>query len=397
MSAQAEADHVTDIRQLLGEDVVLLPIKRGEKRPTSAQWKNATVKDVDNPAYVARLKRGNIGVLLGKPSNGLCSIDIDDDAELEKFLDLNAGLRQTLRTRGVRGGNIWVRIIGEYPKLTALAYETEKDDDGKPKKWGEWRATGGQTVISGKHPSGSDYQIVHRAKPVEITFESIVWPDYLSLPWDLGLYDELVQKQGEPFGWKQRVGIVLNQPFFVVKFNEEHVVLHEPDERTFYVYDEPGGLWRKKTPDLVKLQFAEDLKRYADSQGLSDIERMRTNGLLSGLTDMLRGVTQRREAFGREGKVIHLANGMLHLDTSPPELREFSPSYYSRNQCPIPLVEGADCPRFKREFLEPALDPDDIWLLQRIAGATLLGRNIAQRLLLLTGKAGGGKSRWWKS
>ena len=87
-----------------------------------------------------------------------------------------------------------------------------------------------------------------------------------------------------------------------------------------------------------------------------------------------------------------MANGVLHLDTAPPELREFSPLYYSRNQCPIALLDGADCPRFKNELLATALDEDDISLLQRWCGSLLLGRNLAHRMLLLTGTAGGGKS-----
>ena len=52
----------------------------------------------------------------------------------------------------------------------------------------------------------------------------------------------------------------------------------------------------------------------------------------------------------------------------------------------------ADCPRLKSELLASALDPEDISLLQRWCGALLLGRNRAQRIMLLTGTAGGGKS-----
>jgi P4 family phage/plasmid primase-like protien len=389
---QTSDDVVNNLRTLLGHDVVLLPIPRGEKGPRFKGWQNVTVEDMANREYLRKLRRGNIGVLLGEPSNGLCSIDIDEDTEMERFLNLNPKLKDTLRTRGARGGNVWVRIIGEYPALTPLTQEGILDEDGNPQKWGEWRATGGQTVIHGRHPSGCDYKIVYEAKPLEVTFESIVWPDDLELPWEFALYQELVQQQGEPFSVSSKGIVKLNDLFFVAKFALEHAILHEAGERQFYSYEELRGLWMKKTADSTKLQFGGDLKAYADLQGESQIERLRTDARLAGFVNLLRGQTEQRGVFRRFMNVIHVANGMLHIDETPPQLREFSPMYYSRNRCPIKIVEGADCPRFKQELLASALDPEDIWLLQRYCGSLLLGRNTAQRILLLTGTAGGGKS-----
>jgi putative DNA primase/helicase len=83
---------------------------------------------------------------------------------------------------------------------------------------------------------------------------------------------------------------------------------------------------------------------------------------------------------------------MLHLDDDGAELREFSPDYHSRNVCPIPWDPDADCPRFKGELLASALEPEDLSLLQRWCGSLLLGRNLAQKIMLLTGTPGGGKS-----
>ena len=106
--------------------------------------------------YVANLNSGhNLGVLVGAPSGGVCSIDIDDDASVEPFLALNPQLRETLFTRGKRGGNLWVKIRGQYPGATKL--ETR---DGKA--WGEWRSTGNQTVIHGVHPEGMEYRADER-------------------------------------------------------------------------------------------------------------------------------------------------------------------------------------------------------------------------------------------
>jgi hypothetical protein len=94
---------------------VLLSIPRGEKGPRTPGWQKLTLADM-TPEYLAGLNHGeNIGVSLGLASNGLCTIDVDSDPEFEKFVTVNPRLRESLISQGARGGNIWVRINGEYP------------------------------------------------------------------------------------------------------------------------------------------------------------------------------------------------------------------------------------------------------------------------------------------
>src|SRR6202012_5810130 len=101
------------------------------------------------------------------------------------------------------------------------------------------------------------------AKPIEIPFDSIIWPDCLNLPLDLKLYNQLVKNHGQPYSVsKQHQTITLNHPFFVAKFAEEHVICYEPNEGSFYGYNEDRGLWQTKTKDSVKHQFSADLKSY---------------------------------------------------------------------------------------------------------------------------------------
>src|SRR5688572_6391332 len=56
-----------------------------------------------------------IAVVLGKASNGLCSIDCDSEAALDEFLRQNPGLKNTLISKTNRWANLWVRISGDYP------------------------------------------------------------------------------------------------------------------------------------------------------------------------------------------------------------------------------------------------------------------------------------------
>ena len=213
-------DAVEKLLELLGTDTVLLPIPHKKKCPCFKGWQqltpyqtraygfkityprkdisgNTTYKDIP---YKQALQQGNIGVLLGKPSNGLCSIDIDDDLAVEPFIRLNPSLQDTLCSRGRRGCNFWVRIKGEYPK-------THKLKTGGGQDFGEWRADGGQTVISGVHPSGCEYRILNQTKPITLRFDEIKWPPHLVLPWvlapvrvdDQGVeFESFRKKCGEP-------------------------------------------------------------------------------------------------------------------------------------------------------------------------------------------------------
>lgn len=167
-------------RDLLGMDVILIPIPARSKAPRIKNWTNFGVGVMDDHKYHCKLhEHGNTGVLLGKASGGLCSIDIDIDEEVEKFLEINPRLQNTLQTRGQRGANLWVRIKGPVPKLTKLTRHGEA--------WGEWRGDGAQTVITGIHPSGIPYRYVNRVRPIEICFEEIRWPKGVAFPTKSGI------------------------------------------------------------------------------------------------------------------------------------------------------------------------------------------------------------------
>jgi len=162
------ADRIKILYNLLDGCPVLLPIPIRKKGPRIRAWQQITWEASQAIAYQKKLRtHGNTGVLLGQPSCGLCSIDIDHDDEIEPFLQSNPALRDTLRTKGSRGENLWVKVTGDYPALKKLVR------DGT--EWGEWRADGGQTVIAGTHPTGQLYRIVNEARPVPIHYTEIVW------------------------------------------------------------------------------------------------------------------------------------------------------------------------------------------------------------------------------
>ena len=159
---------VERILRLLGDNVLLLAWPWGVKG-AAKRWNHLTAAKMTEPGYLRELEAGNIGVAQGAKSHGICSIDCDTEDFLAAFLSANPALVGSLRTRGARGGNVWVRCVGGYPLLCKI--KTAKGDEV-----GEWRADGAQTIISGRHPSGCEYSFIVEAPPAVFKFESIVWP-----------------------------------------------------------------------------------------------------------------------------------------------------------------------------------------------------------------------------
>ncbi len=186
VEANGNGDHpptparVAHLRGLLGLDALMLPWPRGSKG-TKKKWGHRTLGQMRDADYLRELDAGNIGVALGRKSNGLCSIDFDSDEWMERFLKANPALQITLRTRGARGGQVWVRINGDYPASFSIK-TLPMAEHPKGEHVGEWRANGSQTIISGAHPSGREYSFIVEAESVRIAFADIVWPEGLRSP-----------------------------------------------------------------------------------------------------------------------------------------------------------------------------------------------------------------------
>ena len=166
---------VQEITDLIGP-ASLVQIPKGEKRPMVKEWQTLRLEKMTSEYLSGITPNHNIGVVLGEASGGLVTVDCDSDENLEAFLKANPELAASQISRGKRGGNVWFRIRGEYPKRSCFI----KDQHGKD--WGEFRSTGGQTVIYGWHPSGCNYTRSDN-KAMEVEFLDICWPEGLHLPW----------------------------------------------------------------------------------------------------------------------------------------------------------------------------------------------------------------------
>lgn len=416
--SKATPEIIARVYELLGR-VVLLPIALKEKCPKAKEWQKTTWEQSQEQGYQKKLVGGNLGVLLGPPSAGLVAIDVDEDALLTQFLALNPQLRDTFISKGRRGAQIWIRLadrpdlrargfVDAWPHLKPLKWPQEKAPAGKAQEempparaFGEWRGGGSgcQSVVWGVHPEGMSYQWLS-ARPVKVVnLRDIRWPHGLPLPWAEQEERNLREIYGEP--WTVRAGKngdeaidEIQEPYWAGKFLFQHDALFEPGEGRYYLYAAERGLWRRAEDNEVLVMMGRDMLATSRALGVPEVASpmFRKAKTIENVMKWLKGVCVRRNAFPLVEGRVHLRNGVLDLTSGTPVLREFAPEFYSRNQIPIDYRPEAQCPRFLNELLGVALAPDDVELLQRWAGCWLMGVNVRQKLLLLTGTAGGGKS-----
>jgi putative DNA primase/helicase len=373
--------------ELLGEDVFFVPCSRGTKTPLRpyADISFDTTKSADYRA-IFDAESANIAVFLGKASGGLCAIDFDADEDLAEFLSLNPSLTTTTRSRGSRGGMLWIRIDGDYPESCNPSH-----------KRFEWRADKRLSMIYGQHPKGMAYHLVVDRQPVEVSFTSIVWPETWELPWVNKDGDStavaLARKYGEPF-YEDEQGRVLgiNERFWAALYAHENHVLYDPDEKNFYLYDPDRGLWRAVTQENIRETLGHRIFEISRESNRPSLERQITQHKLKAVVSALTGIAEQRGAFRQKERFIHVANGVVRFCRDGDiQFGAFSPDYFSRNQSPFSFDAEAECPRFLNELIYPAVSEDDADLLQRWLGLALFGYNLPQRFLILDGMPNGGK------
>jgi len=381
------APHVLEIYSLLGSDAVLLICPVGEKGCRERGWPERTLEETKTAKYQKSLSDSNIAVLLGRPSNGICAIDIDDDERAKEFLAANPKLAGTLRTRGKRGCQIWLRMKGPYPPKV----EDIKDKDGQ--EIGEWRGGGGCSMIYGRHPEGVDYGYLVKKAPVEMSLDKILLPEGWTAPWYKTSYERLVENTGVPFEFGKG-GVTLNQHFFARKFAMERELLFDGNAAQFYEYDSTTGLWRTVSEDVLKKRLFEDFVGFANEQEESreKLKIKANNRFLEETLDLVRGYSENSGAFENtwEIPIIHCKNAMV-LAVGEGRTIPFLAHFYSRNQCPINYRPDQQCPKFEK-WLGEVVDDDDVELLQTVVGYLLLPGNPAQKIFLFPGVSNSGKS-----
>ena len=423
---------------LLGEDVFFVPCEWGTKVPL-VTYVERPFAGTKSAAYRAlfEVEPTNIAVYLGAASGGLCAIDFDRDDDLAAFLEVNPKLATTTRSRGSRGGMVWVKIKGQRSEDRGQRTEDRGDTSPQPSpqsgegadrngvgnRWNhlspalspgggegespypdscntahfEWRADGRLSTIYGRHPKGMDYTLVVTAPPVTLEFSEMAWPEGWELPWVAAQAaaeaDALAREYGQPFYTSKDGRVIgINERFWAGLYARENRVLFDPDEKAFYRYNPDLGLWQLTTAENIRETISSRILEASRESGQFSLEIQITQNKLKAVVSALMGIVEQRGAFRNKERFIHVANGVIRLDEDGDvKFGGFAPEDYSRNRSPVVFDGEAECPRFLNELIYPAVAPEDADLLQRWAGLALFGYNLPQRFLILDGTPNGGK------
>ena len=133
---------------------------------------------------------------------------------------------------------------------------------------------------------------------------------------------------------------------------------------------EPEDRVRKNVYDYLCMYYSTDLNR-----------------LVSGLVEIMK-MELRQERFCQSDTVVHVANGTLRLGQGLDPRKEPCRCRLAVNYNP-----AAPSPKLWQSFLNELLEPEDILTLQEFMGYCLVPVNYAQKMLLILGSGGEGKSR----
>ena len=167
-------------------------------------------------------------------------------------------------------------------------------------------------------------------------------------------------------------GKSINEALFCDDFLNRHKIIY-----TNGAFFTPDG---RVTTDLpLRSEIFDELRCCA----VSNIPRK-----ISNIVELMKLVAL-VEDFPPEPDRIHLSNGTLFLDG---KFVEGKPEIV-RNRFPVAYNPGASKPILWLKFLDGLLYPEDIPTLQEYLGYCLLPTTRAQKMLLIIGRGGEGKSR----
>lgn len=238
--------------------------------------------------------------------------------------------------------------------------------------------------------------------------------DFQKIPkfWFKRKFPEVFKKHGEAVEQKttknaEYIVTALNEDFLAETIghlgNPKSPAVYVGREDRFYRYDEATGIFAPLSENQILSDFSTLLQKCADECAQKDFcdttslrFQLSKAGQLQGVIRKAKGLLCVTEDYFNSNIEEYIAckNGMLRL--SDMTLLAFSPEFRRRNKLSVLYVPDAQCPMFLNTLMHQALNEDDILFLQKWFGLALLGKNMPQVIVILSGTAQGGKSTFVK-
>jgi len=190
----------------------------------------------------------------------------------------------------------------------------------------------------------------------------------------------------------------VSELFLAVLYQRHRHIVFSMEDDKFYQYCPQDGLWKpftisemeKKTTDFVN-KFIVATNRQIASQKLGHTTMVKVLSVLKSRV-IAKKFFDNPEVTAKYW--FHCKNGMLEFDPASKtwKFMNFDPKYHSRFRCELDYNPQALCSQFLDTLINPAMNEADREMLQLYAGQCLLGKNLAQKFLVITGGGGSGKS-----
>jgi putative DNA primase/helicase len=209
---------------------------------------------------------------------------------------------------------------------------------------------------------------------------------------DLPAVDPVEESQG-PLLFIDADKVKTNLPALAMKYASDEGIAYCAKTSSFYSYEPSPAAWVPRDEEWMVWSASSFLKQVADKKDAIMLLPKRTPSLAKSMLKFVKGCSPMGTPVTSMQECVAVKNGILLLSGTEPVLRPRVPHDWITSFIPVDYDPAATCPRFLNEVLKPALkDPNDISLLQRDSGRTLVPGNKAQRFSIVVGGGGSGKS-----
>ena len=230
------------------------------------------------------------------------------------------------------------------------------------------------------------------------SFSSMDWDDsnWISPIYPRSVWEDL-KKRGRPFVEKTAKDGTKR----ISKFNECYCAsfvvfvacLHH-HHGSWYRYHGVTGTWRALSDVGLRNVVYDVFIQLGEQFQIPQIEEYLSRRFCDDVIAFMEPFDGYEDIFDRAPwRVINVQNGTIAIGRDGSiEFFDHSPEFLSRSMVAINYDETADFRGFVSEAFGSYVSPEDVSVLQRYAGQSVLKRNISQKFLIISGDAGTGKS-----
>ena len=164
---------------------------------------------------------------------------------------------------------------------------------------------------------------------------------------------------------------------------------------SWYAYSEASGMWQPLTKAALRVLVNNVFIQFGEKMQIAQIEDHLSLHFIDSVIGYMGPFPGYENIFNHAPwRAINVRNGTITIgNDGSVTLHEHSPEFLCRGRIEIDYNPVADYSGFVSEAFGSYVSQPDISVIQRYAGQSVLGRNVSQTFLVISGDAGTGKSQ----